>query len=108
VASAEAGGRHSRNPLGKGRNGLTGYRIQYKSGGIKRVVCPIGVMGFMSKRLLYTKKLANSPGATHLPGRVCATTLACSAAFPSAVRTRTRNSRVTENNSNPETGSHDF
>jgi hypothetical protein len=38
-------------------------------------------MGFMSKRLLYTKYSAFSLGAAHLPGRVCATTLACSAAI---------------------------
>jgi hypothetical protein len=81
----------SRNPLGEARNGLTGYRIQYKRHGIERVVRPIGVMGVMSKRLLCTKKLAISPGAAHLPGRACATTLACGAAVPSSWQFERRN-----------------
>src|SRR5271170_786649 len=89
----------SRNQLGGARNGLTGYRIQYKRHGIERVVSPIGVMGIMSKRLLYTKTLTISPGAAHLPGRACATTLACGAAVPSGLQFHPRSNGEIEINS---------
>src|SRR5271155_2736418 len=94
IQGADAG--DSRNQLGGARNGLTGYRIQYKRHGIERVVSPIGVMGNMSKRLLYTKTLTISPGAAHLPGRAGATTLACSAAVPSDLQFDRRSSGVAE------------
>jgi hypothetical protein len=75
---------------------LTGYRIQYKRIDIERVVCPIGVMGFMSKRLLYKKYSAFSFGAAPLPGRVCATTLACSAAISPCWDFHSRNHGIFE------------
>jgi len=86
----------SRNQLGGARNGLTGYRIQYKRHGIERVVSPIGVMGLMSKRLLYNEILTISLGAAHLPGRACATTLACGAAVSPGLRFDRRNDGVAE------------
>jgi hypothetical protein len=75
---------------------LTGYRIQYKRHGIEWVVRPIGVMGIMSKRLLYRKTLTISAGAAHLPGRACATTLACGAAVPSGLQFDRRNNGEAE------------
>lgn len=79
---------------------MTGYRIQYKRSAIKRVFFPIGVMGNMSKRLLYTKYLAFSLGAVHLPGRAGATTLACSTAISPSLQVRSSNnsgSAITSN-----------
>ena len=91
----------SRKVLGWVRNGLTGYRIQYKRSAIERLFCPIGVMGIMSKRLLYPKYLAFSLGAVHLPGRACATTLACGAAISPRLQTDQRDEGVIERNSQP-------
>jgi hypothetical protein len=53
-------------------------------------------MGIMSKRLLYTKYLAFSLGAAPLPGRVCATTLACSAAIFPCLDFHSRNHGIFE------------
>jgi hypothetical protein len=56
-------------------------------------------MGIMSKRLLYKKTLTISAGAAHLPGRACATTLACGAAVPSGLQFHPRSSGEIEINS---------
>ncbi len=55
----------SRKGLEERRNGLTGYRIQYKRMAIERVVSPIGVVGTMSKRLLYTRHVGVLPRAAN-------------------------------------------
>jgi hypothetical protein len=96
----------SRNVLGEGRNGLTGYRIQYKRIAIGWVVRPIGVIGIMSKRLLYIEYLAFSLGAAHLPGRACATTLASSAAISPCLHFHSRNNGGFEIDSNVVGDSH--
>jgi hypothetical protein len=57
-------------------------------------------MGFMSKRLLYTKNLTIYLGATHLPGRACATTLACGAAIFPRLQIHSLNNGVFEISSN--------